>query len=53
MIGEGCWYFYTAVLVASVVYYTLSLKPCVKSPEALKKEHDAYFKTIDAKELQP
>jgi hypothetical protein len=50
MIGEGCWYFYTAVLVASVVYYTLSLKPCVKSPAALKKDHDAYLKTIDAKE---
>lgn len=49
MIGEGCWYFYTAVLVASVVYYTLSLKPCAKNPAALKRDHDAYLKTIDAK----
>jgi hypothetical protein len=43
-IGEGMWYFYTAILLISIVYYNLASKGCVKTLDQLKAGHDAFLK---------
>ena len=43
-IGEGMWYFYTAILLISIVYYNLASKGCVKTLDQLKASHDEFLK---------
>ena len=44
-IGEGLWYVYTALLIASIVYYNLANVGCVQSVNQIKASHDEYIKT--------
>jgi hypothetical protein len=41
-IGEGLWYVYTAILIASIVYYNLANVGCTQSVGQIKASHDAY-----------
>jgi hypothetical protein len=43
-IGEAMWYVYTAILIASIVYYNLSTRGCVKDVDTIKADYDAYIK---------
>lgn len=42
-IGEAMWYFYTAILITSIVSYNIMSRGCVKDPAAMKAEHDDYL----------
>jgi len=44
-IGEALWYVYTALLIASIVYYNLANVGCVQSVNQIKASHDEYIKT--------
>jgi hypothetical protein len=44
-IGEGMWYFYTAILLSSIISFNLATRGCRKSLDDLKASHDAYLKT--------
>jgi hypothetical protein len=44
-IGEALWYVYTALLIASIVYYNLANVGCVQSVSQIKASHDEYIKT--------
>ena len=43
-IGEALWYVYTALLIASIVYYNLANVGCVQSVNQIKASHDEYIK---------
>ncbi len=49
-IGEAVWYIYTAILVTSLISYNLSTKPCKKSLEQIKADHDKYLE--DEKKME-
>jgi len=49
-IGESVWYIYTAILVTSLISYNLSTKPCKKSLDQIKADHDKYLE--DEKKLE-
>ena len=44
-IGEALWYVYSALLIASIVYYNLANVGCVQSVDQIKASHDEYIKT--------
>jgi hypothetical protein len=43
-IGEAFWYVYTALLIASIVYYNLANVGCKKSVAQIKASYDDYVK---------
>jgi hypothetical protein len=43
-IGEALWYIYTAILISSIVNYSLATRGCVKDISQIKADHDAYIK---------
>jgi len=43
-IGEALWYFYTAVLLTSIISFNLASRGCKKSIDELKASHDDYLK---------
>ena len=42
-VGEAFWYIYSGMLVSSIVYYYLSVKPCVKDISTIKNEYNSYI----------
>ena len=46
-IGEAMWYFYTAILLISVVQYNLSVKGCVMDPAAMAENHQKFVEEED------
>jgi hypothetical protein len=48
-IGEALWYFYTAVLLISVVQYSLSSRGCVIDPKTMAENHQKFVEAEDAK----
>ena len=51
-IGEGMWYFYTAVLLISIVSFNLASRGCKKTVADLKASHDEYLKEEEKAEKQ-
>lgn len=51
-IGEATWYFYTAVLLSSIISFNLTSRGCKKSIDELKASHDAYLQQEDAAQKQ-
>jgi hypothetical protein len=51
-IGEAFWYVYTAILISSIVYYTLANRGCVKSVAQIKAGYDQYMKDQEAAEQE-
>jgi hypothetical protein len=51
-IGEAFWYVYTAILISSIVYYTLANRGCVKSVAQIKAGYDQYMKDQEAAEKE-
>jgi len=51
-IGEGLWYFYTAVLLISIVSFNLASRGCKKTIDDLKASHDDYLKEEEKAEKQ-
>jgi hypothetical protein len=47
-IGEAFWYVYTAMLIASVVYYNLANVGCKKSVAQIKAGYDDYVQQQEA-----
>ncbi|NDH68337.1 MAG: hypothetical protein EBY22_10655, partial [Gammaproteobacteria bacterium] len=47
-IGEGLWYLYTAMLIASIVYFNLANVGCKQSVAQIKASHDEYIKEQEA-----
>jgi hypothetical protein len=47
-IGEAFWYMYTAMLIASVVYYNLANVGCKKSVAQIKAGYDDYIQQQEA-----
>jgi hypothetical protein len=43
-IGQALWYIYTAILISSIVNYSLATRGCVKDITQIKAEHDDYIK---------
>jgi len=48
-IGEALWYFYTAVLLISIVQYNLSSRGCVVDPKTMAENHQKFVEAEDAK----
>jgi hypothetical protein len=46
-IGEAMWYFYTAILLISVVQYNLSVRGCVMDPAAMAENHQKFVEEED------
>jgi hypothetical protein len=51
-IGEALWYIYTGILISSVVYFNLATRGCVKSPEQMKDDYNAYVKQQEEAQKQ-
>jgi len=47
-IGEALWYFYTAVLLISVVQYNLTVRGCIRDPQAMAEQHQEFLDEEDA-----
>jgi len=47
-IGEALWYVYTAMLIASIVYFNLANVGCKQSVNQIKASHDEYIKEQEA-----
>lgn len=48
-IGEALWYFYTAVLLISIVQYNLSSRACIMDPKTMAENHQKFLDAEDAK----
>lgn len=48
-IGEALWYFYTAVLLISVVQYNLLSRGCIIDPKTMAENHQKFVEAEDAK----
>jgi hypothetical protein len=48
-IGEALWYFYTAILLISIVQYNLSTRGCVMDPKTMAENHQKFIDAEDAK----
>ena len=48
-IGEAMWYFYTAILLISIVQYNLTTRGCVMDPAAMAANHQKFVEEEDAK----
>lgn len=42
-IGEGLWYFYTAILLISIVQYNITVKGCVPDPTEMAEKHQEFL----------
>lgn len=51
-VGEGLWYFYTAVLLSSIISFNLTSRGCKKTVDQLKASHDEYLEQEDAAQKQ-
>jgi hypothetical protein len=51
-IGEALWYIYTAILISSIVNYSLATRGCVKDISQIKADHDAYIKQQEETDKQ-
>jgi hypothetical protein len=51
-IGEALWYIYTAILISSIVNYSLATRGCVKDISQIKADHDAYIKQQEEADKQ-
>jgi hypothetical protein len=48
-IGEALWYFYTAILLISIVQYNLSTRGCIMDPKTMAENHQKFIDAEDAK----
>lgn len=48
-IGEALWYFYTAILLISIVQYNLSTRGCIMDPKTMAENHQKFVDAEDAK----
>lgn len=51
-IGEAFWYVYTALLIASIVYYNLANVGCKKSVAQIKADYNQYVEQQEANDQQ-
>lgn len=47
-IGEALWYSYTALLLISVVQYNLTVRGCIRDPQAMAEQHQEFLDEEDA-----
>ena len=52
-IGEALWYFYTAILLISVVQYNLTKRGCISDPELMVEKHKQFVQEEENKLKQP
>jgi len=52
-IGEGLWYFYTGLLLISIVQYKIVSRPCVVDPQTMAENHQKFLEQENATLNQP
>jgi hypothetical protein len=52
-IGEALWYFYTAILLISIVQYNLTTRGCVMDPATIAENHQKFVEQEEAQLNQP